>query len=100
MTPSSLNVTVEQGVATFHCQHNGSDDINWRVNETSPTSPNISPEKVPLGSGFYSSLTIASLLKFNGSTIECVAIFYKVSPPFRFTPPMILLVQGLLQVTR
>jgi hypothetical protein len=86
-------VTVEQGVALFHCRYNGSDDIIWRVNGTSPTTPNINESR-----GFnYSSLTIASLLNFNGSTIECGAIFYNGSP-LQFTPPILLLVQGLFRL--
>ena len=29
MTPSPLTVAVEQGTATFQCQHSLADDINW-----------------------------------------------------------------------
>lgn len=85
MTPSSLNVTVEQGVAVFHCQHESSDDITWRLNGKAVSSPNITIERVPLGSGgFYSSLLIPTLLDFNQTTIECVAVFYQETDPFQF----------------
>ena len=99
-TPSSLNMTVEQQVATFPCQHNGSDDINWRVNGTPPNSPHITTDRDPLSGGGYSSvLSIRTLLGFNETTVECVAIFYEGSPPFQFTPPVTLLIQGLLFLT-
>ena len=94
MTPSPLNVAVEQRVATFHCQHNSCDDISWRVNGTFPNSPNITTEGDPLdGGGYWSSLFISTLLGFNETTIECVAVFFDVHP-LQFTTPVTLLIQG------
>ena len=97
--PSPLNVTVEQQIALFHCQHRSSDDIVWRVNGTSTNSPHISTEIVPLsGGGYSSSLSIRTLLGFNETTIECLGIFYEGSPPFQFTSPVILLIQGVVSL--
>ena len=95
---SPLNVTVEQQIALFHCQHRSSDDIAWRVNGTSTNSPHISTEKSPLsGGGYSSSLSIGTLLGFNETTIECVVVFYERSP-FQFTSPVILLIQGVVSL--
>ena len=57
----------------------------------------ISPviERVPLSGGGYSSiLSITTLLGFNETNIECVAVFYEGSTPFQFTSPVTLLIQG------
>ena len=78
MTPSSLNVTVEQGVAIFHCQYGSSDDITWRLNGKAISSLkfNFAIERFPLSSdGSYSSLSIPTFLDFNQTTIECMAVF-------------------------
>ena len=92
MLPSPLNVTVEQEVAVFYCQHETSDDITWKVNGTTRSSLTI-----PLsGGGFRSSLSIETHLDFNETTIKCVAIFFERSSPFQFTEPVTLLIQGLL----
>ena len=96
MTPSSLNKTVEQGEAVFHCQYRSSDDITWRVNGTSISSPDdISTSRVPVGDGgsIY-FLSFATLSGFNNTTIECGAIFFDGSP-LLFTPPVTLLIQGM-----
>ena len=92
-------MAVEQERAIFHCQHNSCDDISWRVNGTSSNSPNITIEGDPLnGGGYRSSLSISTLLGFNETTIECVAIFFQRSPPNQilFTTPVTLLIQGQL----
>ena len=99
MTPSSLNKTVEQGEAVFHCQHRSSDDIVWRVNGTSiVSSDNISEWRVPVGDGcFVYFLSIATLPGFNNTTIECGAVFFDGSP-LLFTPPVTLLIQGIYYI--
>ena len=96
MTPSSLNKTVEQGVAVFYCQHECSDDITWRLNGKAISSPNVTIERVPLISGgFYSSLLIPTILDFNQTIIKCVAVFYQETDPFQFAPSVTLLIQGM-----
>ena len=100
MPPSPLNVTVEQQVAVFHCQHRSSDDIIWRVNGTSPNSPDIFTEKFSFSVGGYrSSLSVRTLVGFNGITIECVALFFQGSFLFQFTSPVTLLIQGVVKYT-
>ena len=96
MTPSSLNKTVEQGEAVFHCQHRSSDDIIWRVNGTSIIyRDNISERRVPAGDGhFVYFLSIPALPDFNNTTIECGAVFFDGSP-LLFIPPVTLLIQGM-----
>ena len=96
MTPSSLNVTVEQGVAVFLCQHGSSDDITWRLNGKAISSPNVTIERVPLSSGgFYSSLSIPTLLHFNQTIVKCLAVFYQGTDHFQFAPSVTLLIQGM-----
>ena len=97
MTPSSLNKTVEQGEAVFSCQHRSSDDITWRVNGTSIiSSDNISEWRVPVGDGcFVYFLSIATLPGFNNTIIECVVILFD-SFRLLFTPPVTLLIQGIV----
>ena len=97
MTPSPLNVTVEQGVATFYCQHGSSNDIAWRIDGTSPNViPTTSTETVSLsGGGLWSSLSIATLPEYNRTTIDCVAVFYQGLPLLQFTESVTLLIQGM-----
>ena len=88
-------MTVEQGVAVFNCQHDNTDDITWRLNGTTRSSLNYT--KVTLSDGrLKSSLLIQTHLHFNRTTIECVAVFLQGSPPFLFTSPVTLLVQGMV----
>ena len=94
-------MAVEQGTATFYCQHLTSDNISWRVNGISLNminSQNIrsSSSNQQNGGKIYSLLITGNetLLEFNHSTIECIAVFFDGSPS-QFTPPVTLLVQGL-----
>ena len=94
ITPDSLTVAVEEGTATFHCQHSSSDLVGWTVNGTSYnkiSSPNITTTTFT-GVG---TITFQTLLKFNQTTVECVATFFDGSP-LQFTLPVTLLIQGLL----
>ena len=93
IAPSPLTVAVEQGTATFQCRHPLAVSIGWRVNEillNVVTLQNIStatPNDVTI-------LSIATLLVYNGITVECIASFIDGSPP-QFTPPVRLLIQGI-----
>ena len=99
MSPSPLTVAVEQGTATFYCQHLTCDSISWRVNGTAENkvnSPNISTGEIQqIGSGRI--LSIGTLVEFNQTTVECVAFFIDGTPP-QFTPAVTLLIQGLMNV--
>ena len=97
ITPSPLTVAVEQGTATFQCQHPLADVIGWRVNGIPlnvATLRNISIASVGTPNGVASTLSIGTLLVYNGITIECVATFIDGSLP-QFTPPVTLLIQGI-----
>ena len=91
-TPSPLTVAVEQEVATFYCQHLSSFGITWLVNGTSLNrinSTNIST----FSSDTLHSLSIGTLLEYNGTTVQCVATFLDGSSPI-FAPTVTLLIQG------
>ena len=87
-------MAVEEGIATFLCQHSSSDAVNWRVNGTSMNkinSANISTTTM----ADIDSITFQTLLEFNQTTVECVATFFDGSPP-QFTSPVTLLIQGFV----
>ena len=97
VTPSPLNVTVEQHQAVFHCQHCSSDYLTWIVNE----QPYGNVATSPISGGGHSSilrLSIQDLLNFNVTTIDCVAGFFDRMPAFQYTGPVILMIQGLLDL--
>ena len=97
MAPSALTVAVEQGIATFQCQHSLADDINWLLNGTSIY-------RVGLGLVFSTvqfndsvrtyTLSIGTLIEYNQTTVECVATFIE-SPP-QTSQAVMLLIQGRL----
>ena len=99
LVPSPLTVAVEQGVATFHCQHSFAVAVGWRVNGMSLNTANfqnISTNSTPGPNGAATlTLSIGTLLEYNGTTIECVAAFFDGSLPM-FTPPVLLLIQGMI----
>jgi hypothetical protein len=88
---------VEQGTATFHCQHPLADGIGWRVNGIPlnvATLQNVSAASVGTPNGATPTLSIGTLLVYNGITIECIATFFDGSLP-QFTVPVALLIQGI-----
>ncbi len=85
-------MAVEQGTATFQCQHPLADVVGWRVNGiplSVATLQNVSAVSV----GATSMLSIGTLLVYNGTTVECVATFFDGSSP-QFTAPVALLIQA------
>ena len=93
-------MAVEQRKAVFHCQHGSSDNIIWRVilNGTSLNSSEIFIEGVHLNGGYMSSLSVRTLLSFNETTIQCVAVFLQGLTPFQYTIPVTLLIQGIATI--
>ena len=90
-------MAVEQGTATFQCQHPLADVIGWRVNGiplNAAILQNVSATSVVTSNGVASTLSIGTLLVYNGITVECIATFIDGSSP-QFTPPVTLLVQGI-----
>ena len=96
MVPSALTVAVEQGTATFQCQHSLADNINWLLN-------GITINRVGLGlvssivqfNGSFATytLSIGTLIEYNQTKIECVATFMDGSLS-QFTEHVTLLIQG------
>ena len=97
--PSPLTVAVEQGTATFQCQCSHADFIDWRVNGLSLNIAvnlfNISATITRLSN--INMLSIETLLAYDGTIIECVAVFVDDGPLPRleFTPPVTLRIQGV-----
>ena len=90
-------MAVEQGTATFQCQHPLAVAIGWRVNGIPlnvATLQNISTTSVVTPNGVTSLLSIGTLLVYNGITIECVAAFIDGLLP-QFTASVVLLIQGI-----
>ena len=97
LVPSPLIVAVEQGTATFQCQHSLADDINWLLNGTSLNSVhlfNVSSSVQFNGRIITYILFIGTRIEYNQTTIECEATFTDGSPS-QFTAPVVLLIQGL-----
>ena len=95
-------MAVEQGTATFYCQHLSCDYVVWRVNGVADNnihSPNISTDKMQGNGGniYYLSIIIGTLLEFNQAKVECVATFLNGTQP-QFTPAVTLLIQGLMNL--
>ena len=90
-------MAVEQGTATFQCQHSLAVVIGWRVNGI-PLSiaalHNVSTTVIGTPNGVTSLLSIGTLLVYNGITVECIATFIDGSSP-QFAPPVRLLIQGI-----
>lgn len=97
IAPTPLSVSVEQKMAAFHCQNLFAIGINWMVNRT-PLNvlhpPSISAYDEHNVDGTVHVLSVKTLLKYNGTVIECVATFNNSQTAF--TTPVVLLVQGLL----
>ena len=93
-------MAVEQENATFHCRYLLADVISWRVNgtllNTAATFSNISAISFAGVNGVSTHiLSIGTLLVYNGTTIECVAVFIDGSSP-QYTAPVPLFIQGII----
>ena len=99
MVPSPLTVAVEQGTATFRCQHSLAVAVVWRLNRmplNTANFQNISTNSTSEFNGVTThTLSIGTLLEYNGTTIECVATFFDGSLP-QVTTPVPLLIQGMI----
>ena len=97
LVPSPLTVAVEQGTATFQCQHSLASAIGWRLNEiplNTADFQNISTASIPGPNGFTTHLLLIGTLslEYNGTTVACVAFFDGSLP--RVTTSVSLLIQG------
>ena len=93
ITPSPLTVAVEQGTATFQYQHPLAVSIGWRVNGILQNVANL-PNVSTATPNDVTKLSIATLVAYNGTIIECIATFFDGSLP-QFTAPVSLLTQGI-----
>ena len=99
MIPSPLTVAIGTK-GKFRCQHSTADIVSWRINGTSLGSfhpKDVTTEGVATPDGLYHVLTIGAVAAYNGTFIECVAIFFDDSAP-ELTPAVPLLIQGLYAV--
>ena len=90
-------MAVEQGTATFQCQHSLADGINWLLNGISISRAGLGPVSSIVqfkGSIATYTLSIGTLIEYNQTTVECVAIFIE-SPP-QMSQAVMLLIQGRL----
>ena len=90
IAPSPLTVAVEQGTATFQCQHSLADVIGWRVNGMPLNVVNL-PNVSTATPNDVTILSFSTLLVYNGTIIECIATFIDGSPP-QFTTPVAFLI--------
>ena len=94
ITPSPLTVAVEQGTATFQCEHPMAIAIGWRVNGMPLDGDTLQNVSAATPNSATSTLSIATLLAYHGTAVECIATFIDGSSP-QFTPPVQLLIQGI-----
>ena len=90
-------MAVEQGIATFQCQHQHADVITWHLNGTSINRAGLGLVYSSVqfnGSVITYTLSIGALIKYNQTTVECVALFFE-SPP-QMSQAVMLLIQGRL----
>ena len=87
-------MTVELGTATppCRCRHMTSDaHISWRVNGSpSGRFPDIRPGSVNEDGTIVDTLTIPAEPQYNGTVVECVAVFFDGSPT-EVSPPATIL---------
>ena len=84
--------------AVFRCRHGSADTIRWRVDHTliSANPPaDITPNTVREGDHVVHTLTIVGCPQYNGTIVECVAMFDDHSPDEQ-TAPAVLLVRGMI----
>lgn len=100
--PSSLNVTIGEQ-AVFYCNHSATQDIAWRVNETSLSVlnlPTITTRRFrPQDSlGFIHELTIQALAEYNQTSVQCLA-YISGSPAELSMPRANMSIQGNLTLS-
>ena len=83
-------------MAEFLCKHSTADSIGWRINGTSLGSfhpKNVSTKGDTSHIGLSHVLSIGAVSAYNGTLVECVAIFFYGSAP-KVTPTVTLIIQG------
>ena len=90
-------MAVEQGTATFQCQHPLAIAIGWRVNGIPLLNIADLQNLSSTTHNGVTMLSIGGLLENNGTIVECIATFFDGSPPISSTP-VPLLVQGICRI--
>ena len=98
--PTSVNVAVGKP-ATFYCNHSTTQDIAWRVNDSSLSVLNLSTvttQRIRLqandsaGDSFVSELAIQARTEYNQTSVQCLA--YIDGSPVEYSPKVTMLIQG------
>ena len=86
--------------AIFYCNHSATQDIAWRVNETSLSVlnlPTITTRRIRLqdsvGGGFIHELSIQALAEYNQTSVQCLAYISGSSAELSM-PGARILIQG------
>lgn len=89
--------------ATFYCNHSATQDIAWRVNDTSLSVLRLSTVKArtiirklqtndSVGDGFVHELSIQALMEYNETSVRCLA--YIDGSSVEYSPNVTMLIQG------
>ena len=83
--PSNITLPFGSEIqAVFRCRHSTADTIGWIVNGSSVgqnPSPDIIPSTITDDDGtLVHTLTIIARPEYNGTEVECVAVFFDGSP--------------------
>lgn len=99
--PMSIIVALGEP-ATFYCDHSATQDIAWRVNDTSLSVLRLSTVKTrtirriqtndSVGDGFVHELAIEAHIEYNQTLVRCLA--YVDGTPVEYSPNVTMLVQG------
>ena len=96
--PSNITLLIgSEREAVFRCQHQSADTIGWRVNG-SPTRlfPDIRASAIAENGAIVYTLSIPARSEYDGTEVECVALFTDGSLT-EIPPPVILTITaGLL----
>lgn len=87
--PQTVNVTAGND-AVFRCLHSDAEFYGWRIDGRSARTANLSEVSVQ-----SNMLTILALPEYNGTVVECIAL-YSDGTPSQTSPPALLIVQGSL----
>ena len=90
----STQIVIQGENAVFYCRHPRTNIIGWFINNASLSSYTTS-DFISRANDPDHTLEITSHLLYNGSTIECSAIFFD-GRPGQTSPPAKLFIQGTL----
>ena len=84
--------------AKFYCNHSTTQDIAWRVNDTSLSVlklSTITTQRIRVqtnDTGFVYELAIQALTEYNQTSVHCLA--YIDGSPVEYSPEVTMLIQG------